>query len=102
GCNPAQYVAANVAGGGVVTQRGTCARGARAIFGQQAGAVAVVMVNNSGGLPPFEGKITSNPDTGIPFNVTIPFLGVTNATATVNALKPADGGWGTLPPPRGP
>ena len=96
GCDPAQYVAANVAGAVVVTQRGTCARVARAIFGQQAGAVAVVMVNNSGGLPPFEGKITGNPDTGQPFNVTISFLGVTNAPATVNALKAADGGTVTL------
>ena len=37
---------------------------AKAIFGQQAGAAAVVMTNNAAGLPPFEGQITSNPDTG--------------------------------------
>jgi minor extracellular serine protease Vpr len=59
-----------------VVNRGTCARVAKAIFGQQAGAAAVVMVNNAAGFPPFEGQITSNPDTGIPFTVTIPFLGV--------------------------
>ena len=59
-----------------VAKRGTCARVAKAIFGQQAGAAAVLMVNNAAGLPPFEGPITSNPDTGEPFTVTIPFLGV--------------------------
>jgi minor extracellular serine protease Vpr len=59
-----------------VVNRGTCARVAKAIFGQQAGAAAVVMVNNAPGFPPVEGPITSNPDDGVPFNVTIPFLGV--------------------------
>jgi subtilisin family serine protease len=59
-----------------VVNRGTCARVSKAIFGQQAGAAAVVMVNNAAGFPPFEGPITSNPDDGVPFNVTIPFLGV--------------------------
>jgi hypothetical protein len=59
-----------------VVKRGVCARVAKAIFGQQAGAAAVVMVNTSPGLPPFEGPITSNPDDGVPFNVTIPFFGV--------------------------
>ena len=47
-----------------VVNRGTCARVAKAIFGQQAGAEAVVMVNNDTGLPPVEGPITSNPDDG--------------------------------------
>ena len=65
-----------------VVNRGTCARVAKAIFGQQAGAAAVVMVNNATGLPPFEGPITSNPDTGEPFTVTIPFLGVRGLPAT--------------------
>jgi len=76
GCNPAEYTAAGVTGKLVVTKRGTCARVARAIFGQQAGAAAVLMINNANGFPPFEGPITSNPDTGVPFTVTIPFLGV--------------------------
>jgi subtilisin family serine protease len=82
GCNPAEYVAAGVTGKLVVTQRGTCARVARAIFGQQAGAAAVVMINNATTLPPFEGPITSNPDTGEQFTVTIPFLGVRGLAAT--------------------
>jgi subtilisin family serine protease len=74
GCNPAEY--AGSAGMIVVTVRGTCARVARAIFAEQAGAVAAVMINTDAGFPPFEGRITSNPDTGQPFEVTIPFLGV--------------------------
>jgi len=42
----------------------------------------VVMVNNAAGFPPFEGPITSNPDDGTPFNVTIPFLGVRGPATT--------------------
>jgi subtilisin family serine protease len=76
GCNPAEYTAAGVAGKLVVVQRGVCARVARAIYGQQAGAAAVAMINTSAGYPPYEGQITSNPDTGIAYTVTIPFLGV--------------------------
>jgi subtilisin family serine protease len=71
-----------------VVNRGTCARVAKAIYGQQAGAAAVVMVNNADGFPPFEGPITSNPDTGESFNVTIPFLGVKGpATGTTDGAK---------------
>jgi minor extracellular serine protease Vpr len=95
GCNPAEYVNAGVTGMLVVTQRGTCARVARAIFGQQAGAAAVVMINNATTLPPFEGPITSNPDTGEPFVVTIPFYGVrglaASATSDGFALVQRDG-----------
>jgi minor extracellular serine protease Vpr len=76
GCDPAEYTAAGVAGKLVVTVRGTCARVDRAIYGQQAGAAAVAMINSAAGYPPYEGPINSNPDTGVPFNVTIPFLGV--------------------------
>jgi len=76
GCDPAEYTAAGVSGKLVVTVRGTCARVARAVYGQQAGASAVALINNGPGYPPFEGAITSNPDTGMAFNVTIPFLGV--------------------------
>jgi subtilisin family serine protease len=94
GCDPAEYTAAGVTGDIVVTKRGTCARVARAIFGQQAGAVAVIMVNTSDTLPPFEGKITSNPDTGEPFTVTIPFLGVKSSDGA--ALLAADGTTATL------
>jgi subtilisin family serine protease len=76
GCDPAEYTAAGVAGKLVVVVRGTCGRVARAVYGQQAGAAAVAMINTSAGYPPLEGAITSNPDTGQKFNVTIPFLGI--------------------------
>lgn len=76
GCDPAEYAAAGVAGKLVVAVRGTCGRVARAVYGQQAGAAAVALINNAAGYPPFEGPITSNPDTGQKFNVTIPFLGI--------------------------
>ena len=94
GCNPADYVNQGAAGKIVVVQRGTCARVARAIYGQKAGAVAVVMINNSTALPPFEGKITSNPDTGESYTVTIPFFGVKGVAgsgADAVALVAADG-----------
>jgi len=78
-----------------VVNRGTCARVAKAIYGQQAGAMAVVMVNTDGTLPPFEGPITSNPDTGVPYLVTIPFLGVrgpsTNRSSDGGKLSAANG-----------
>ncbi|MDQ2934783.1 MAG: S8 family serine peptidase [Chloroflexota bacterium] len=101
GCDPQEYVNSNVAGKLVVTQRGTCARAARAIYGQQAGAAAVAMINSDAGYPPFEGPITSNPDTGQPFNVTIPFLGVrgvigASATDDPEKLLAADGGSTTM------
>ena len=73
----------------VVTTRGTCARVARAVFGDEAGAAAVVMINNTAGYPPFEGQITSNPDTGEQHTVTIPFLGVRNNATDVR--QPAGG-----------
>jgi len=76
GCDPAAYLAAGVAGKLVVTQRGTCARVARAIFAQQAGAFAAAMIDTSNAYPPFEGPITENPDTGEKYTVTIPFFGV--------------------------
>ena len=69
--------------------RGTCARVAKAIFGQQAGAAGVVMVNNADGYPPYEGPITANPDTGIPYTVTIPFLGVPAARARRSSPRTA-------------
>jgi minor extracellular serine protease Vpr len=68
-----------------VVNRGVCARVAKAIFGQQAGAAVVVMVNNAAGFPPFEGPITANPDDGAPFNVTIPFLGVKGPATTASS-----------------
>ena len=59
-----------------VSVRGTCARAARPIYAQQAGAAAAAMIDTSANYPPFEGVIKENPDTHEPFNVTIPFLGV--------------------------
>ena len=94
GCNPAEYV--GVTGALVITKRGVCARAARAIFGQQAGAAAVVMINSNAAFPPMEGPITSNPDTGAPYVVTIPFLGAPGTAAVVTALLAADGGTVTL------
>jgi minor extracellular serine protease Vpr len=81
-----------------VVNRDVCARVAKAIFGEKAGAAAVVMVNNAAGLPPFEGPITSNPDTGERFTVTIPFIGVSGppaptppATSDGQRLRAANG-----------
>src|SRR4029079_17499095 len=77
GCSTAAFQAANVTGKLAVVQRGTCARVAKAIFGSDAGAAAVAMINNAAGYPPFEGDITSNPDTGVPHaKITIPFFGI--------------------------
>ncbi|MGJ6981637.1 S8 family serine peptidase [Aestuariimicrobium soli] len=82
GCAASDYTLAGVSADPAapaqvaVVSRGTCARVAKAIFGQQAGADAVIMVNTDGSLPPFEGPITENPDDGTPYTVTIPFLGV--------------------------
>ncbi|MFT4008761.1 MAG: S8 family serine peptidase [Nocardioidaceae bacterium] len=92
GCDLADY--AGTEGMVVVTVRGSCARVARAVFGQQAGAAAVVMVNTSEDLPPYEGPITENPDTGEQQDVTIPFLGVKQSSG--DALTAADGGTVTL------
>ncbi|HET7045555.1 MAG TPA: S8 family serine peptidase [Gaiellaceae bacterium] len=97
GCNQADYNGIPD-GSLVVTMRGSCARVARAIFGQKAGAAAVVMVNSDATLPPYEGPITSNPDTGEPYDVTIPFLGAAGTAANVAALLAADGGTVTLTP----
>lgn len=66
GCNDSDYAGVTT-GEIVVTLRGTCARVDRATKGQAAGAAAVIMVNSSAGLPPFEGHIPG---------VTIPFIGV--------------------------
>ncbi|MCW3156595.1 S8 family peptidase [Micropruina sonneratiae] len=82
GCDTASFTAAGISSDPsaplqiAIVNRGTCARVAKAIFGQQAGADAVIMVNNVDSYPPVEGEITSNPDTGEAYTVTIPFLGV--------------------------
>jgi minor extracellular serine protease Vpr len=81
----------------IVVARGTCARVAKAIFGQQAGAAGVIMINNATGFPPYEGPITGDPDAagpplfgGFAYSVTIPFLGVPSGAAS--QLVAADGG----------
>jgi len=99
GCSPAADtaegpIAANTI---IVVARGTCGRVSKAIYGQEAGAAGVIMVNSSAGYPPFEGPITVNPDDGSHYTVTIPFLGVPggpNPTASANgqALIAADTG----------
>ncbi len=85
-----------------VVIRGTCARVAKAIYGQEAGAGVVVMVNNQPGFPPFEGPITTNPDNNEPATVTIPFLGVEgpadDETSPGAALLKDDGKTATLSP----
>jgi subtilisin family serine protease len=101
GCDPAEYV--GVAGKIVVTLRGSCARVARAVFGEKAGAAAVVMINTSTAFPPFEGPIEENPDTGEKFLVTIPFLGVRGLLGPdpvddPDRLVAADGQFVTLSP----
>jgi minor extracellular serine protease Vpr len=102
GCSVAAFQAANVTGAVAVVARGTCGRVSKAIYGQDAGAAAVVMINSAADLPPFEGKITQNPDTGAAANVTIPFLGVPgpvsgpSASAAATALIAADGGQAAL------
>jgi minor extracellular serine protease Vpr len=62
------YTAGDVA----VVDRGICARVQKAQVGDANGAIAVIMINNAAGLPPFEGPIEG---------VTIPFLGVSSAAA---------------------
>jgi minor extracellular serine protease Vpr len=58
------------------------------------------MVNNSSGLPPYEGAIFSNPDDGTPYTVTIPFFGVrgtaANAASDGAKLRAANGGSATV------
>ena len=79
GCSTGAYESALAAADVLtiaVVSRGTCARVAKAIYGQQAGADAVLMINSDDQYPPYEGVVTSNPDTGEPFTLTIPFLGV--------------------------
>ncbi len=101
GCDQADYdnypgAPGSLVGKLIVTVRGTCARVARAIYAQQHGAAASAMIDTSTGYPPVEGQITSNPDTGEPYTVTIPFFGirglVANSTSDGGKLRNADGG----------
>ncbi|MEO7131563.1 MAG: S8 family serine peptidase, partial [Dermatophilaceae bacterium] len=64
GCSKAAFTSNGIVAGRnqlAVTVRGTCARAARAVFGQEAGAAAVAMINNTSDFPPYEGPITENP-----------------------------------------
>ena len=93
GCNASDYT--GVAGKLVVVLRGTCGRVHKAILGQHAGAAAVAMINTGTGFPPFEGDITSDPDTGEQFHVTIAFFGVKGVLGTASdgdKLVAADAG----------
>jgi subtilisin family serine protease len=99
GCSVADYPNPMPANTLAVVIRGVCSRVAKAVYGQQAGAAAVAMVNNSTGLPPYEGAIFSNPDDGTLYTVTIPFFGVkglaTTATSDGAKLRAATGGTAT-------
>jgi len=90
GCNASDYPATIPANTAIVVLRGVCARVHKAVVGQKAGAGAVIMVNTAAGLPPYEGVITSDPDTGEAYVVTIPFFGV--ASAARASLAAADAG----------
>src|SRR5437879_12938890 len=76
GCSDADYMnyPGGVNGKLVVTLRGTCSRVGRAIRAQRFGAAAAAMLNTDTGYPPFEGQITSDPDTGFQYTRTHPFL----------------------------
>lgn len=86
GCAVSDFTRVGITEGGgqlAVVNRGTCARAAKPLFGQQAGAAAVVMVNSTDDLPPYEGPIFENPDDGTPYEVTIPFFGVRSSSGPV-------------------
>jgi minor extracellular serine protease Vpr len=102
GCTDADYTSypGGVSGKLVVTLRGTCSRVGRAIRAERFGAAAAAMLNTDAGFPPFEGQITSDPDTGFQFTVTIPFFGVRgvlgpNPTTDPDNLITADSPQGT-------
>jgi subtilisin family serine protease len=88
GCDASDYSGYSVSGKLVVVLRGVCARVHKAIVGQKQGAAAVAMINTGTGYPPFEGDITSDPDTGEQFHVTIPFFGV---RGLLGSTPPSDG-----------
>jgi minor extracellular serine protease Vpr len=99
GCDAADFAGypGGVSGKFVVVLRGVCARVHKAIVGQKAGAAAVAMIDTSAGFPPFEGQVTSDPDTGEQFTLTIPFFGVrgvlgASPTDDPDKLVAADGG----------
>lgn len=80
----------------VIVQRGVCARIAKAVYGQQHGAAAVLMIDTDDALPQFEGPITQNPDDGAEFTVTIPFFGARASDGA--SLRGLDGEPATFTP----
>ena len=99
GCDAADFAGypGGVTGKLVVVVRGVCARVHKAILGQKAGAAAVAMIDTTAGFPPFEGQVTSDPDTGERFTLTIPFFGIRGVlgpspTDDPDKLVAADGG----------
>jgi len=98
GCDRDEY--ADVPRGAIVvtkrdvTKSDGCARVQRAINAQRWGLAAAIMINDSDELPPYEGVITGNPETGEKWRVRIPLLGVTSSDA--DALLAADDKEATL------
>ena len=91
GCDSSDFpLAAN--GAIVVVRRGDCARVDKALLGQAAGALAVVMVNNAAGLPVFEGPVPglTIPFLGIGDGATGPLLAADGATVTAVSADPID------------
>lgn len=84
GCNPASIPDA-LDGAIVVVSRGECTRVEKALTAQAKGAGAVIMVNDSSFLPPFEGPVDG---------LTIPFIGVVAGDAA--SLLNADGNPATV------
>lgn len=73
GCHAADYDYNGARAGDIVAvMRGICPRSDRAVMGQRQGAAAVIMINDSDSLPPFEGPIRG---------ASIPFLGVRSGSA---------------------
>jgi subtilisin family serine protease len=87
---PSYAGAGDVHGKIVVVVRGLCARVAKAVYAEQAGAAGVIMINNAAGFPPFEGEIRTNPDNNQPFTVHIPLFGVPSGDGA--AVTANDGG----------
>lgn len=102
GCSEQAYRSNGITSGAnqlAVSTRGGCARIARAVHAQKAGAAAAAMINTDDTLPSFEGPITGNPDTGEEYEVTIPFLGIRGplgAKSDGDTLHGADGNTITL------
>ncbi|MFG1882043.1 S8 family serine peptidase [Micromonospora sp. NPDC049102] len=93
GCSVDDFTAAGVRGALAVVSQGTCPRVSKAIYGQAAGAAAVLMIGTAN-YPPYEGVISVDPANNEPASVSIPFLGVPKSATA--ALLAADGQTTTL------